>query len=63
MAEMSKKEIRKFLIQSTLTGRIGTVKKDASPHVVPVWFMLNKEKKQGGGKARRYVFMMRNGFA
>jgi PPOX class probable F420-dependent enzyme len=39
MAEMSKKEIRKFLIQGTLTGKLATVKKDGSPHVVPIWFI------------------------
>lgn len=42
MAEMSKKEIRKFLIQGTLAGKLGTVKKDRSPHVVPVWFILDE---------------------
>ena len=41
MAEMSKKEIRKFLMQDTLTGKIATVKKDGSPHVVPIWFILD----------------------
>ena len=50
MAEMSKKEIRKFLIQGTLTGKLGTVKKDRSPHVVPVWFILDESNdKRGGG--------------
>jgi len=41
MAEMSKKEIRKFLMQDTLTGKLATVKKDGSPHVVPIWFILD----------------------
>jgi PPOX class probable F420-dependent enzyme len=41
MAEMSKKEIRKFLMQGTLTGKLATVKKDGSPHVVPIWFILD----------------------
>ena len=38
---MSKKEIRKFLMQDTLTGKLATVKKDGSPHVVPIWFILD----------------------
>jgi PPOX class probable F420-dependent enzyme len=41
MAEMSKKEIRKFLMQDTLTGKLATVKKDGSPHVVPIWFIID----------------------
>ena len=40
MANMSTKEIRKFLLQGTLTGKLATVKKDGSPHVVPIWFIL-----------------------
>jgi PPOX class probable F420-dependent enzyme len=41
MTEMSKNEIRKFLMQGTLTGKLATVKKDGSPHVVPIWFVLD----------------------
>jgi nitroimidazol reductase NimA-like FMN-containing flavoprotein (pyridoxamine 5'-phosphate oxidase superfamily) len=41
MTEMSKTEIRKFLMQDTLTGKLATVKKDRSPHVVPIWFILD----------------------
>jgi nitroimidazol reductase NimA-like FMN-containing flavoprotein (pyridoxamine 5'-phosphate oxidase superfamily) len=36
MTEMSKKEIRKFLMQGTFTGKLATIKKDGSPHVVPI---------------------------
>jgi PPOX class probable F420-dependent enzyme len=53
MAEMSKKEIRKFLMQGTLTGKLGTVKKDGSPHVVPVWFVLDESNNRGGGRGGR----------
>jgi len=49
MAEMSKKEIRKFLMQGTFTGKLATVKKDGSPHVVPIWFVLDDHNKSGGG--------------
>jgi PPOX class probable F420-dependent enzyme len=42
MTEMSKKEIKNFLMQGTLTGKLATVKKDGSPHVIPIWFMLDE---------------------
>ena len=41
MAEMSRKEIRKFLMQGTFTGKLATVKKDGSSHIVPIWFVLD----------------------
>jgi PPOX class probable F420-dependent enzyme len=41
MTEMSKKEIRKFLMEGTFTGKLVTVKKDGSSHVVPIWFILD----------------------
>ena len=41
MTEMSKKEIKKFLMQGTLTAKLATVKKDGNPHVVPIWFTLD----------------------
>jgi PPOX class probable F420-dependent enzyme len=50
MAEMSKKEIRKFLMQGTFTGKLATVKKDGSSHIVPIWFVLdcgNKKSSEG----------------
>jgi PPOX class probable F420-dependent enzyme len=43
MTEMSKKEIRKFLMQGTLTGKLATVKKDGNPHVVPIWFIVDND--------------------
>src|SRR5919109_1376023 len=39
MAEMSKTEIRRFLMRGTFTGKLATVKRDGSSHVVPIWFM------------------------
>ena len=42
MAEMSKAEITKFLMQNTFTGKLATVKKDGSSHVAPIWFVLDK---------------------
>ena len=47
MAEMSKKEIKKFLMEGTFTGKLATIKKDGSSHIVPIWFVLD-----GGGKKK-----------
>jgi PPOX class probable F420-dependent enzyme len=43
MTEMSKGELSSFLRQGTFTAKLATVKKDGSPHVVPVWFILDDE--------------------
>ena len=45
---MSKKEIRKFLMQGTFTGKLTTVKKDGSCHIVPIWFVLDDGIRRGG---------------
>jgi PPOX class probable F420-dependent enzyme len=34
-------EERTFLLYGTRTGKLGTVRKDGRPHVVPVWFTLH----------------------
>jgi PPOX class probable F420-dependent enzyme len=50
MSEMSRMQIRKFLNKGTFTGKLATVKKDGSSHVVPIWFVLdyrNNEDKIG----------------
>ena len=49
MTEMSKKEIRDFLMQGTLTGKLATVKHDGSSHVVPIWFVLDNENSKRRG--------------
>ena len=41
MAEMSKKEIKKFMMNGTFTGKLATVKKDGRSHIVPIWFVLD----------------------
>ena len=41
MSEMSKTQIRRFLNKGTFTGKLATVKKDGSSHVVPIWFVLD----------------------
>ena len=41
MPEMSKDEIRNFLLQGTFTGKLGTINKNGTPHVVPIWYTLD----------------------
>ena len=43
MSTMTKDEIRNFLLQGTLTGKLGTINKDGTPHVVPIWYTVNEE--------------------
>ena len=43
MSEMTKDEIRKFLLQGTFTGKLGTISKNGTPHVVPIWFTLDNK--------------------
>lgn len=50
MTEMSKREIRKFLMKGTFTGKLATVKKDGSSHIVPIWFVLDGGNKSGGNR-------------
>jgi PPOX class probable F420-dependent enzyme len=47
MTEMSKAEIRRFLMQGTFTGKLATVKKNGSPQVVPIWFVLDEGNGRG----------------
>ena len=42
MAQMTKREIKKFLMKDTFTGKLATVKKNGSPHVVPIWFVVEE---------------------
>ncbi|HET8858039.1 MAG TPA: pyridoxamine 5'-phosphate oxidase family protein [Nitrososphaeraceae archaeon] len=43
MPEMTKDEIRNFLLQGTFTGKLGTINKNGTPHIVPIWFTLDEE--------------------
>ena len=56
MAKMSTQEIKKFLMQGTFTGKLTTVKKDGSPHVVPIWFVLVEEKNRTARKIGDIIF-------
>ena len=53
MTEMSKAEVARFLMQGTFTGKLATVRNDGSPHVVPIWFVVENGK--GGGKAGNII--------
>ena len=44
---MSEKEIKRFLMQGTFTGKLATIKKDGSSHIVPIWFVLDGSDKNG----------------
>jgi len=39
---MTKDEIRNFLLQCTFTGKLGTINKYGTPHVVPIWYTLDE---------------------
>jgi PPOX class probable F420-dependent enzyme len=43
MPDISKDEIRSFLLQGTFTGKLGTINKNRTPYVVPIWFTLDDE--------------------
>ena len=43
MPEMTKDEIRSFLLQGTFTGKLGTINKNGTPHVVPIWYTIDNE--------------------
>jgi PPOX class probable F420-dependent enzyme len=53
---MSKNETRKFLIQDTFAAKLTTVNKDGSPHVVPVWFVLDERKNRTTKKIEDIIF-------
>jgi PPOX class probable F420-dependent enzyme len=42
MARMTKSEIKKFLMKDTFTGKLASVKKNGSAHVVPIWFVVEE---------------------
>jgi PPOX class probable F420-dependent enzyme len=43
MREMSEQERRSFLSAGTRTAKLATVRADGSPHVVPIWFVLDDD--------------------
>lgn len=41
MAQMTPDEYQAFLTEGTRTARLGSVRPDGRPHVVPLWFVLD----------------------
>ncbi|MFE1228546.1 PPOX class F420-dependent oxidoreductase [Streptomyces sp. NPDC058745] len=41
MAKMTEEQWRAFVSAGTRTGKLATVRSDGSPHVVPIWFVLD----------------------
>jgi PPOX class probable F420-dependent enzyme len=39
--ELSREEWRAFVSEGTRTGKLAVPRKDGSPHVVPIWFVLD----------------------
>jgi PPOX class probable F420-dependent enzyme len=46
MYVMSRDQWREFASAGTKTGKLAVVRADGSPHVVPVWFVLDTEGEQ-----------------
>ncbi|MCB5906368.1 PPOX class F420-dependent oxidoreductase [Streptomyces pinistramenti] len=42
--KMTKDEWQKFLSEGTRTGKLSTVRADGSPHVAPVWFLVDGDE-------------------
>src|SRR6202020_2356709 len=42
--EMSADEVRAFLSRGTRTAKLATTMRDGSPHVIPVWFVLEGDQ-------------------
>jgi PPOX class probable F420-dependent enzyme len=53
---MSKEEIARFVMQGTFTGKLATVRKDRSSHVVPIWFVLDNENSKRRGRIGNIIF-------
>lgn len=39
--KMTQREWREFVSHSTRTGKLSTVSEDGSPHIAPIWFVLD----------------------
>ncbi|MCX5197325.1 PPOX class F420-dependent oxidoreductase [Streptomyces sp. NBC_00249] len=39
--KMTQEEWRAFVSHSTRTGKLSTVREDGSPHIAPIWFVLD----------------------
>ncbi|MEU0117510.1 PPOX class F420-dependent oxidoreductase [Streptomyces bobili] len=57
MQKMTEQQWRAFVTEGTRTGKLSTVRADGSPHVTPVWFLLDGDDivlttEKGGVKGR-----------
>jgi PPOX class probable F420-dependent enzyme len=41
MKEMTKEEVRSFLMDTARTGKLASVRADGRPHLTPIWFTLD----------------------
>jgi PPOX class probable F420-dependent enzyme len=39
--DMTAEETRAFLLHGTRTGKLATIMRDGSPHVIPIWFVMD----------------------
>ncbi|MCX5230953.1 PPOX class F420-dependent oxidoreductase [Streptomyces sp. NPDC006553] len=44
MTRMTDDQWRAFVSEGTRTGKLATVRDDGSPHVVPIWFLLDGDE-------------------
>ena len=47
-------------MQGTFTAKLTTVNKDGSPHVVPIWFVLDGQKNQTRDRVGDIIFTTHN---
>jgi PPOX class probable F420-dependent enzyme len=43
MTDMSPEQTRAFLLHGTRTAKLATTRKDGSPHVAPIWFLVDDD--------------------
>jgi PPOX class probable F420-dependent enzyme len=43
MPKMTKDDIYHFLLKGTFTGKIGTINKNGTSHVVPIWYTFDED--------------------
>jgi PPOX class probable F420-dependent enzyme len=60
MALMSNDEIKNFLMCETFTAKLATVNKDGSPHVAPIWFVLDETEITENNKCFDIIFTTGN---
>lgn len=56
MAQMTRSEIKHFLMKDTFTGKLATVKKNGIPHVVPIWFVVEEVHSKNRNKVGNIYF-------